>query len=297
VQLKDLLDGFMRIQRRSEKAAPEILRKTFVDVGPLTTLLSITDNQTLFGRRGTGKTHVLQFLGSKQRENGDLSVYIDLSNLGSSGSIYSDTSRSIPERATRLLVDTLLAVHDSLLEAVLASDNLDLSHFGPVLDELAKAATRIQVVGNVETEAQTGLEQTENVSAKSSLGLTEKGVKLEGEFGGSNEQTQKQQFRKKLTGVETYVLHFGEISSALRSLEKLLGKRRLWVLLDEWSNLPLELQPYLGDLIRRTFFVMQNVTVKIAAIEYRSRFILSGENRSYLGYRVGGGRGNKCQSG
>lgn len=84
MQLKDLLDGFMRIQRRSEKAAPEILRKTFVDVGPLTTLLSITDNQTLFGRRGTGKTHVLQFLGSKQRENGDLSVYIDLSNLGSS---------------------------------------------------------------------------------------------------------------------------------------------------------------------------------------------------------------------
>lgn len=287
MQLKDLLDGFMRIQRRSEKAAPEILRKTFVDVGPLTTLLSITDNQTLFGRRGTGKTHVLQFLGSKQRENGDLSVYIDLSNLGSSGSIYSDTSRSIPERATRLLVDTLLAVHDSLLEAVLASDNLDLSHFGPVLDELAKAATRIQVVGNVETEAQTGLEQTENVSSKSSLGLTEKGVKLEGEFGGSNEQTQKQQFRKKLTGVETYVLHFGEISSALRSLEKLLGKRRLWVLLDEWSNLPLELQPYLGDLIRRTFFVMQNVTVKIAAIEYRSRFILSGENRSYLGIELG----------
>lgn len=72
MQLKDLLDGFMRIQRRSEKAAPEILRKTFVDVGPLTTLLSITDNQTLFGRRGTGKTHVLQFLGSKQRENGNL---------------------------------------------------------------------------------------------------------------------------------------------------------------------------------------------------------------------------------
>ena len=73
----------------------------------------------------------------------------------------------------------------------------------------------------------------------------------------------------------------------MRSLEKLLGKRRLWVLLDEWSNLPLELQPYLGDLIRRTFFVMQNVTVKIAAIEYRSRFILSGENRSYLGIELG----------
>jgi hypothetical protein len=287
MQLKELLDGFMRVQRRSEKASPEVLRKTFVDVGPLTALLSISDNQTLFGRRGTGKTHVLQFLGSKQRESGDLAVYIDLSNLGSSGSIYSDTARSIPERATRLLVDTLLAVHDGLLEVVLASDDLDLSQFGPVLDELQKAATRIQVVGKVETEAQSVREETENNTTKSLFGLSEKGLNLQKNVGNSTQETQKQQFRKKLTGVETFVLHFGEISAALRNLEKLLGKRRVWVLLDEWSNLPLELQPYLGDLIRRTFFVMQNVTVKIAAIEYRSRFMVSGENRSYLGIELG----------
>jgi hypothetical protein len=108
------------------------------------------------------------------------------------------------------------------------------------------------------------------------MGLGEKGLKLQSDFGGSSHEAQSQGFRKKLTGVESYVLHFGEISAALRSLENLLGKRRLWVLLDEWSNLPLELQPYLGDLMRRTFFVMRNVTVKIAAIEYRSRFMVSG---------------------
>jgi hypothetical protein len=272
---------------RSEKASPDVLRKTFVDVGPLTALLSISDNQTLFGRRGTGKTHILQFLGSKQRENGDLAIYIDLSNLGSSGSIYSDTARSIPERATRLLVDTLLAVHDGLLEAVLVSENLDLSQFGPALDELAKSATRIQVVGKIETEAQSAQEVSEDKFSKDSMGLGEKGLKLQSDFGGSSHEAQSQGFRKKLTGVESYVLHFGEISAALRSLENLLGKRRLWVLLDEWSNLPLELQPYLGDLMRRTFFVMRNVTVKIAAIEYRSRFMVSGENRSYLGIELG----------
>jgi hypothetical protein len=287
MQLKNLLDGYMRVQRRSEKASPDVLRKTFVDVGPLTALLSISDNQTLFGRRGTGKTHILQFLGSKQRENGDLAIYIDLSNLGSSGSIYSDTARSIPERATRLLVDTLLAVHDGLLEAVLVSENLDLSQFGPALDELAKSATRIQVVGKIETEAQSAQEVSEDKFSKDSMGLGEKGLKLQSDFGGSSHEAQSQGFRKKLTGVESYVLHFGEISAALRSLENLLGKRRLWVLLDEWSNLPLELQPYLGDLMRRTFFVMRNVTVKIAAIEYRSRFMVSGENRSYLGIELG----------
>ena len=155
---QQILEGYLRIQRRSEKASPELLRKTFVDVGPLIPLLSITDNQTLFGRRGTGKTHVLQYLASKRQEEGHLAAYIDLSNLGSSGSVYADTRRAVPERATRLLVDALIALHDALLEAVIQnSDEFDLSVFGPLLDDFAQAATRVQVIGSVEEESKVGL--------------------------------------------------------------------------------------------------------------------------------------------
>jgi hypothetical protein len=40
---------------------------------------------------------------------------VDLRNVGSSGGIYADSTRSVQERATCLLVDTLSAIHESLL--------------------------------------------------------------------------------------------------------------------------------------------------------------------------------------
>jgi len=285
--LQEILEAYLRIQRRSEKASPEVLRKTFVDVGLLIPLLSITDNQAVFGRRGTGKTHVLQYLASKRQEAGDLAVYIDLSNLGSSGSIYSDPRRTIPERATRLLADALLAIHDGLLEAVLKnSGEFDLSAIGPLLDEFAKAATRVEVIGETERESNVATSSTDTAEAKLGLGVGSKssvGVDL------STSGVRKEEIgvRDKVTGPETYVLHFGEISAAIQALEKQFGNRRLWILLDEWSNLPIDLQPYLADLIRRTLFVVQSTTMKIAAIEYRSEFAIHVQRAGYLGIELG----------
>jgi Cdc6-like AAA superfamily ATPase len=220
--LQDILAGYLRIQRRSEKASPEVLRKTFVNVGPLILLLSITDNQTLFGRRGTGKTHVLQYLASKRQEEGDLAAYIDLSNLGSSGSIYADTRRSVSERATRLLVDTLLALHDGLLDAVLQdSDKFDLSIFGPLLDYLAKAATRVQVTGNIEEESRIGVASTSSDEVKLGAGLSER---LSLGINASMGETRKEEIdvRSKVSGTASYVLHFGEISAAIQALRNSL---------------------------------------------------------------------------
>jgi hypothetical protein len=285
--LQEILAGYLRIQRRSEKASPEVLRKTFVDVGPLIVLLSITDNQALFGRRGTGKTHVLQYLASKRKDEGDLATYIDLSNLGSSGSIYADTRRTVSERATRLLADTLIALHDALLEAVLQdSDGFDLSIFGPLLDNLAQAATRVQVTGNVEEESSVGLASTSGDELKLGVGLS---AKPNLALSASATETRKEEIgiRTKVSGTQSYVLHFGEISAAIQAIERQLNGRRLWVLLDEWSNLPIDLQPYLADLIRRTLFVLKGVTVKIAAIEYRSDFAIKLPQGRYIGIELG----------
>lgn len=285
--LQQILEAYLRIQRRSEKAPPDVLRKTFVDVGPLIPLLSITDNQAMFGRRGTGKTHVLQYLASKRQEDGDLAVYIDLSNLGSSGSVYADARRTIPERATRLLVDALSAMHDGLLDAVLQnSERYDLSVFGPLLDQFARAATRVEVIGDTEQESKIGLSNTEASDAKLSLELGAK-PSAAVHAGASTTQSEEINVRSKVTGAATFVLHFGEISTAIHAIEKHLGGRRLWVLLDEWSNLPVDLQPYLADLIRRTLFVVQAVTVKIAAIEYRSEFAIRTPRAGYLGIELG----------
>jgi hypothetical protein len=61
----------------------------------------------------------------------------------------------------------------------------------------------------------------------------------------------------------------------------------LWLLLDEWSSIALDLQPLLADLLRRSFLPVQKITVKIAAIERRSRFSTSESQRDYIGIELG----------
>jgi hypothetical protein len=105
----------MQISKRAETNQRSTLLDTFVDVGTLFTLLSTLDHQVIYGRRGTGKTHALSYLAEKQAGKGDAVVFIDLRNIGSTGGLYSDRSKSIAQRATHLLVDTMSFMHETLL--------------------------------------------------------------------------------------------------------------------------------------------------------------------------------------
>ena len=52
--------AILKLKKRAEKYSMDQLVDTFVDIGSLFTLLLNTDHQILYGRRGTGKTHVLR---------------------------------------------------------------------------------------------------------------------------------------------------------------------------------------------------------------------------------------------
>ena len=59
------------------------------------------------------------------------------------------------------------------------------------------------------------------------------------------------------------------------------------MLLDEWSSLPLDIQPYLAEFIKRGFLPANTITVKIASLEYRSNFSIKTPSGSLLGLEVG----------
>lgn len=69
--------AILRLPKRAESSARPKLIQTFVDVGPLFSLLSGVDHQILYGRRGTGKTHVLNYLADSKEKEGDAVVVID----------------------------------------------------------------------------------------------------------------------------------------------------------------------------------------------------------------------------
>jgi putative transposase len=67
--------GFNKVPKRAEGRVSAQLRDTFVDSGVATALESI-DNQILYGRRGTGKTHAFSYLAATRAEEGDIGIYV-----------------------------------------------------------------------------------------------------------------------------------------------------------------------------------------------------------------------------
>lgn len=288
INLQDIHRIFLDVDKRAERSTGEILDATFVDSAPLFDVLSTRNNQVVYGRRGTGKTHALRYLQKQLGKTDDVSLYIDMRNVGSNGSIYGDSTRSLADRAGILVRDVLSALLDELYSITVAA--LDTARepgrVATCLDAFSSAISEVRVVGAVEEE------ETDTASAKAVLGGEAK-AKLWPlpaiDVGGKAEKASEAigVKRVKRSGQERFHINFGKTASTLSDLIKALGVSRIWLLVDEWSEVPLELQPYLADLIRRTLLPERLLTVKIAAIEHRSQFIVRGERGSYIGIELG----------
>lgn len=286
--MKAINTAILKLAKRAETYDKQHLIDSFVDVGPLLTLLSNQDSQILFGRRGTGKTHVLAYLANQRTSGGEAAVQIDMRTIGSTGGIFSDSSLSISERATRLLVDTLCAIHDQVLTIVLdRAEELDLSVLGPLLDGFVDAATEVTVQGTVVVEESTGVKTSENSSQSIGANTSAHGAKIEAKLGSQTTRETAGHRRSTREGEERLRVHFGAVGTHLRHLVERLPNRKLWLILDEWSEIPLDLQPFLADLLRRTVLPISGVSVKIAAIEQRCRFRIPDRELSYIGIEIG----------
>ncbi len=281
-----LLIGF---RKRAEKIDTSSLVDSFVDIGPLFTVLSSVDNQVFYGRRGTGKTHVLAYLSNHIRLQNEIAVYLDLRNIGSSGGIYSDGNIPVTERGTRLLLDTLGAIHDELINESLSDEtDVDLSQVGPVLDTLAEAISKVSVIGDIEEEVLKKEQLYDENKSTVALSASPKGISGNIDFNNSEGNSTETTKSTKQTGQLRHRVHFGEVGKVFRNISEKMNNKRIWLLLDEWSSIPIDLQPILADLIRRSIFPAKNITVKIAAIEKRSNFQIKEKNGDYIGIELGG---------
>jgi hypothetical protein len=274
--------AIMRIPRRAEMTDTALLERTFVDLGSLSLVMESRDHQVLYGRRGTGKTHALVHLSALAERSGDLPVYVDMRMTGDAG-FYGDTRRSVAQRGTGLLVDMLERLHEALFTWVV-EHSADSSGLANAIDSLAAAITQVEVVGEVEHDAATDHSAESESGVEGSLDLHGGiGLRLRERRGERRSSTT----RVRRSGVERHQVLFGEVGRALREFTDAIAPRRLCVLIDEWSSVPLELQPLVAELLRKSLFPAAGVTVKIAAIEKRSRFTTLKEDGDFLGIEVG----------
>jgi len=256
-----------------------------VDTGPLFDLVSTNNNQVVYGRRGTGKTHVLKYLQQQVTKDGGVPVYVDLRNVGSNGSIYGDGTRSLAERASTLIIDVLNQLLNDLY--TVAVDCLesapDPTQISIRLDDFGDAISSVRITG--EAQASAGHERSHSVGGSSTLMMKPEAVQVG--LGVSANESAKMSTSISRSGREVLHLNFGRIGTALSGLVDVLGVARLWLLIDEWSEVPLDLQPYLADLLRRTILPIGKITLKIAAIDHRSNFSISQRKGEYIGLELG----------
>lgn len=280
--------AFMRIAKRAERQDDATLARTFVDFGAVLAALSSVDHSLIFGRRGTGKTHLLTVLRTAREKEGTVAVQLDMRNLGSTGGVYADPQIPVSQRATRLLIDVLAAIHGHLLEQALADDSrVDLGAAGNALDEFFDSHREVKVVGTTTVEVATAAENS--FSAETKLGITASltSASLAADAKAIDAGKEAVTAKRTVVGKEIYRVNFGSVSSALRKIVGSFPGGKLWLLIDEWSEVPLDLQPMLADLLRRAVLPIKGLTVKIAAIEQRSRFMIPDADAGNVGIEIG----------
>lgn len=259
----------LQIAKRAERKDDEYLVKSFVQLDHIFTLLKCEDNQIIHGRRGTGKTHLLKYLKNKVYQKNEIVIEIDMRSLGSTGGIYADANININERATRLLSDTLCEIHQALLDEINENINCDISKTIPYLDNFIELSTNIAIEGAIAIEEMVG-NSSEN---KNSHNVTLSAVpSLKINSNASKIATESSSSKSTSTGREKLKLHFGAITKVLHQITKLMPNKKIWILIDEWSELPLDLQPFIADALKKILFAIPTLIIKIASIEHRSKF-------------------------
>jgi hypothetical protein len=215
---------FIGFNKRAERSSNEMLVASFVDSAPLFDLLSTTNNQVIYGRRGTGKTHALKFLADTIESRGEHPIYLDLRAVGSNGSVYADVERPVSERASTLLLDVLGGLYDELYRAALL--NID-RHPNP--EVLTRRLDALQMaLSTIEIGRQVALETTDVSSRKEASGLTgsltistDPSVSASAKIGSEGQQSHTTKITR--TGREGVYLAFGNISGALSSTFRISG--------------------------------------------------------------------------
>ncbi|PKD44687.1 ATP-binding protein [Rhodohalobacter barkolensis] len=257
-----------RILQRSERHVDiDKLVETFVDIGIFPQLIN-RNNQILYGRRGTGKTHVLKVLQTEiSPDNKIVSLYLDCRTLGST-SQFSDTSLPLKKRCLALFRDILTPIYNTLLEHIVEYPNENAEKAIVALDELLDTITQPIKSYKQDSEVKR-IEKEVGKSKTGGLNITSTSPDLSLNYSDKESSTQatEQTFR---VNEEDKIIFPSLHKSLSETLE--LADVELYLLIDEWSSIPEDIQPYLAEFLKRGVLPVNRAVLKIASLEYRSKF-------------------------
>ncbi len=238
-------------------------------------------NQVIYGRRGSGKTILLRTFQEKLISSYDDKKWIP---------IYLDLRKILP------LISS--GIEDKSLTSVLLFKHLIIELFNSIIENikfiffLSDFSNISNVLEKTKSEAFFNVLDTLNLHIQGSL-ISKLGdiefseeeiVKIAASLNIASNPSALLQFARdtvqKTVDKKIKYISFSDINIAFSNLNNLLNNAKIVFLLDEWSEIDLEIQPYLAELLKRSF-IASNLILKIAAIPRRTSMSFEQNGKRY----------------
>ena len=280
-------EAIQQIAVRTEREDPDNIIDSFYDCNIISHLTN-KNHQIIQGRRGTGKTHILLVLKNKLESIDCHGIYFDCKATGSAADI-SDTTLPEKHRVIQLMRDFLLYIYKDLLSYFddILRYNVDetITELSILLDELhdecyIKGERPEKYLRNHNKKAKSADNTLQSASISFSSMLSA--------IFDSSEQKQREQeslSEHNMSGVPYEKVVFPNVYQCLNRIAEITNKKFV-IYIDEWSNLPLDVQPHFAEFLRRCFISSNYMTVKIAVVKDRTRYCIKNGNIVY-GFEIG----------
>jgi len=292
---EQILTLLSSLKQRAEKADElSSFSPSFVPVIDID-LLTNKNTQVIYGRNGTGKTHILKCFQELATFNFSgmrvLPIYFDMREL--------DISRISPELSEEDVVElffsnfiyqcvekinTFYETYEPRPYAGNSEHAIYLkslgtqSRFKNEIKKLRKALDNQRMREKIESytkSIRTKAGATTHGSGE--LSLTGNGPSADAKIGTSKETT-REEFTEFVIKASHFI-DFSEIRDGFGRICDILDIEQIVLLVDEWSQIDVDVQPIFSELIRRTICTSNRLSCKFAALKFQTSFTTSINNR------------------
>ncbi|HXS59682.1 MAG TPA: hypothetical protein VN703_02600 [Candidatus Sulfopaludibacter sp.] len=305
ISSRDLKFAISKICERAEYIKKD-LADLYVDPD-LLHLLVKPKNQVIYGRRGTGKTHLFARINEYYRksfnENKVLPISINISSFYDQTNTESDSEKVV------------IGIYIALVKAIIkelenfAQDNLAISYIDKVFSTKRKdkigiieeSVKELKAILKGEPADELGkyiIEQTQKFSSANNkegklsvdAGLSVEGkpkfdFSLKDSLSHINLQDKEKKIQIIMEGLRR--LNYNKISEHLHKIIDTLDLSYIAILIDEWSRLKISHQPYLAQMLRSTIIGGKKIFLKLACIPFHTQLSFYDINGQPFGYPIG----------
>lgn len=283
----DILTLLSALKHRAEKSSDlSAYYPSFVPVIDID-LLASRNTQVIYGRNGTGKTHILKCFEELCAHNYTkypvIPVYFDMRTLNISRIAPNLIEEDIVEIFFKVFINGIIEQIVSFMDNiekidsrhsntwVHAQSSASRSKFKAATKRMRKAldAQRMRErIDGYTKSIRTKTDLNTEIGGGTRLGVGEAEINLNA---GASASKSREEFTEFVIKASHFV-DFNEINKGLDEVVDALNVDQIVILIDEWSQIDTEIQPIFSELIRRTIGTCNNISCKFASLKFLTHF-------------------------